>query len=286
MLQITLSKRAAFMIALAVLLVVPALAVAQSVFDDVPDTSTHIDGITFAADSGVSVGCDTNNNYCPDDFVTRAQMATFMYRLSGNDPDTAPSVHAAEADTANSADAATNADTADNALMLDGQEPIAYTTQIDGTACADAAGCSNVAVNTETAVLALPVDVPADGIMAASYAFSGSANPSTNATLQTWLTLGDADCSFAVAPQEALPGSWQVVEFDNGTVTEASTAGQSVFEAVSGSDALYLCAVVSGDDPLVIFDGQVSSIWSGTGSGSSLTAVTAPTLDVENALTR
>jgi hypothetical protein len=65
-----------------------------SVFDDVDDTATHIDGITFMKDSGVSVGCG-GNDYCPSDKVAGAQMGTFMYRLSGTDPATDPSVNPA-----------------------------------------------------------------------------------------------------------------------------------------------------------------------------------------------
>jgi hypothetical protein len=46
------------------------------------------------ADSGVTVGCG-DDRFCPSDPVTRAQMATFMHRLSGTAPDTGPSVNAA-----------------------------------------------------------------------------------------------------------------------------------------------------------------------------------------------
>ena len=98
MLQITISKRSAFLVLLAVLMVIPVAAYAGSVFDDVDDDATHIAGITFMSDSGVSVGCG-GNDYCPDDDVTRAQMGTFLYRLSGNDPNTAPSVYAADSET-------------------------------------------------------------------------------------------------------------------------------------------------------------------------------------------
>ena len=104
MLQITISKRAAFMVLMAVLLVIPVVALAGAVFDDVSDGSTHIDGITFMKTSGVSVGCDALNNYCPKDNVTREQMGTFMYRLSGNDPATPPSVNADTVDGYEAAD--------------------------------------------------------------------------------------------------------------------------------------------------------------------------------------
>ena len=49
------------------------------------------------ATSGVTAGCDSSN-YCPGDNVSRAQMATFMYRLSGNASGIDPSVDAASVD--------------------------------------------------------------------------------------------------------------------------------------------------------------------------------------------
>ncbi len=265
MIEISIPKRLALVIAVAAALAVPAVALAQTVFNDVPDTSAHIKGITFVKDSGVSLGCDTNNNYCPDDPVQRDQMATFLYRLSGNDPSTPPSVHAASADTATNADAAT---TAQDAAKLAGSGPLAYTTQIDGTACADGGGCATVAVNTETAVLELPVSIPADGVVAASYALSGTAGASGD--FQAWMTLDDPDCGFALVPQTALPGSWQVTEFAAGAVTQHGLSGQSAFAATTGDHTLYLCAVVTGD-PMMVFDGQITSIWSAAGAGSSLT---------------
>lgn len=92
-------KRRYTVVALAVaVLAIPLAAYAGSVFEDVDDNNPHINGITFMKDSGVSIGCDGDNNYCPNDFVTRAQMGTFMYRLSGNDPLTDPSVNADKVD--------------------------------------------------------------------------------------------------------------------------------------------------------------------------------------------
>lgn len=87
-------NRKAIALIAGVMLLIPLTAMAGSVFDDVDDTDVHIDGITFVRDTGISIGCDAANNFCPDDPVTRAQMATFMHRLSGNDPDTNPAVDA------------------------------------------------------------------------------------------------------------------------------------------------------------------------------------------------
>jgi hypothetical protein len=91
-------QRRTVIVALAVaILAIPLAAYAGSVFDDVDDTNTHIDGITWMKDSEVSVGCG-GNDYCPSGFVTRGQMGTFMHRLSGNASTTDPSVNADEVD--------------------------------------------------------------------------------------------------------------------------------------------------------------------------------------------
>ncbi len=71
-------------------------------FRDVPPGHLFVDDITWLGESGVTKGCNppTNDLYCPDDPVTRAQMATFLVRAldlpaAANDPftDTADSVH-------------------------------------------------------------------------------------------------------------------------------------------------------------------------------------------------
>ena len=71
-------------------------------FRDVPPDHLFVDDITWLGDTGVTKGCNppTNDLYCPDDPVTRAQMATFLVRAldlpaATSDPftDTADSVH-------------------------------------------------------------------------------------------------------------------------------------------------------------------------------------------------
>ena len=94
-------------------------AIAADRFGDVAPGHPHEDGIGWVADAGVTQGCEDGSVYCPDDEVTRDQMATFMHRLSGNDPDTPPSVHAARADQAGHADSAGHASTADSATSAD-----------------------------------------------------------------------------------------------------------------------------------------------------------------------
>ena len=65
-------------------------------FDDVNEGDTHAAGIQWLVDHGITTGCDADS-YCPSQPVTRAQMATFMHRLSGNSA-VAPSVNAATLD--------------------------------------------------------------------------------------------------------------------------------------------------------------------------------------------
>jgi hypothetical protein len=56
------------------------------------DLFTDDDGSVFEADidrlatAGVTRGCNppVNDNYCPDDNVTRAQMAAFLHRAFGD----------------------------------------------------------------------------------------------------------------------------------------------------------------------------------------------------------
>lgn len=80
-------------IATGALLSVPAAAIATHVFTDVPDGYSHAPGIHYVADTGITLGC-SSDEYCPSDPLTRAQMGTFLFRASGNDPATPPSVNA------------------------------------------------------------------------------------------------------------------------------------------------------------------------------------------------
>lgn len=79
---------------LGAVLVLPSAVLAADRFGDtVP--SVHRDGVGFVADTGVTAGCGDGSDYCPDEPVTRAQMATFMHRLAGHADGVDPSVDAA-----------------------------------------------------------------------------------------------------------------------------------------------------------------------------------------------
>ncbi|HEX4883455.1 MAG TPA: S-layer homology domain-containing protein [Casimicrobiaceae bacterium] len=53
-----------------------------SPFTDVPDVASYCTNVLWLRNAAVTVGCGTGTTYCPDDSVTRAQMALFMNRLA------------------------------------------------------------------------------------------------------------------------------------------------------------------------------------------------------------
>ena len=66
-------------VAIGVLMSSGATAVATQRFSDVPDDHQYAEAIAWAQDQGITKGCDTER-FCPEDFVTRAQMVEFLRR--------------------------------------------------------------------------------------------------------------------------------------------------------------------------------------------------------------
>lgn len=74
-----------FTAAITVLVAVPTSVFASHQFRDVPADNVHHAAISWLADQGVTSGCNASGDlYCPEDPVTRAQMATFLKRFSEN----------------------------------------------------------------------------------------------------------------------------------------------------------------------------------------------------------
>jgi hypothetical protein len=71
-------------------------------FTDVPASNTFHDDIAAIADAGVTTGCSPNL-YCPEQFVTREQMAAFLNRLGALAPGKTPVVNATRLDGLDSA---------------------------------------------------------------------------------------------------------------------------------------------------------------------------------------
>ncbi len=111
-------RRTALMFALAgmvgALVATPIAVYATHVFTDVSDSAFYSNSVTWMKDNGITVGCNppSNTKYCPNDNLTRGEMAVLMKRLSENE--------IVDAATAVNADHADNATNADNAETLDG----------------------------------------------------------------------------------------------------------------------------------------------------------------------
>jgi hypothetical protein len=78
---------------IALVLAFPVGALASHQFADVPTGSTFHGDIDALVDAGVTAGCGSGN-YCPNDPVTRGQMAAFMNRLGALAPGRVPVVNA------------------------------------------------------------------------------------------------------------------------------------------------------------------------------------------------
>ncbi len=65
------------------MLIAPLTAYATtSMFADVPNDHIFVEDINWMKTAGITNGCGDGTNYCPNDNVTRGQMAAFMHRLA------------------------------------------------------------------------------------------------------------------------------------------------------------------------------------------------------------
>jgi hypothetical protein len=78
--------RTAVIAVVTALLVAPLTALATHTFTDVSDSNTFHDDIAWLESVGITQGCNppSNTEYCPDDNVTRGQMAAFLHRNATN----------------------------------------------------------------------------------------------------------------------------------------------------------------------------------------------------------
>ena len=114
-------RRTALMFALAgmvgALVATPIAVYATHQFSDVSDSAFFSNSVTWMKDNGITVGCNppSNTKYCPNDNVSRGEMAVFLKRLSEK--------KVVDAVTAVNATNAVNADNADNAGDASGLPP-------------------------------------------------------------------------------------------------------------------------------------------------------------------
>jgi hypothetical protein len=92
------------------MIVAPASVWASHTFTDVPPDAFYHEDATALRNAGVTLGCTFDGSqYCPDDFVTRGQMAAFLNRLGALSPDKTPVVNADKLDGKDSSEFLTSA---------------------------------------------------------------------------------------------------------------------------------------------------------------------------------
>lgn len=95
-------------VALSIALIgLPGAALASHLFSDVPTSHTFHADISALVAKGVTGGCG-GGKYCPNDYVTRAQMAAFLNRLGALSPSKTPVVNADRLDGKDSTEFATD----------------------------------------------------------------------------------------------------------------------------------------------------------------------------------
>jgi len=222
---------------MATVMLVPATAFGSHDFTDVPDEHVFHSHISWLLDAGVTLGCNppANDQYCPEDNVTRGQMAAFMKRLSEGNV-----VNAATAVTSDDATRAETAASADDAALLSGMSVDDLKT-LTFSAVELGAGLG-VFTSPEAVMMTLDFEVPVAG--------------SILVTHSTSLGMGVDPTAIAVVP--SLDGC-DPIFFDLSTFAEVSSenrlanaAGVVPFAVDAGSHTISYCGSVEASDVFLI----------------------------------
>ena len=233
--------------AVASVLLVPVAAVGLHDFVDVPDSNIFHSDISWLAENEVTLGCNppANDQFCPDDNVSRGQMAAFMHRLADGQI-----VHAATAVTSDSALTAGTSDTAltavqatdaDDAALLEGMSVNDLKT-LTFSATELALG-TGVFTGLEGAVLVtLDFEVPVDGSILVTHSTSYELDTDPTA-VATGATLGS--CAVMGFPEYAYGAVSLGHPYGNGS-------GVRHLSVEAGTHTLTLCGQVESADIYVI----------------------------------
>ena len=251
--------RMAVVIGVTAAIVAPTAVWAADRFTDVPDTNVFHDDITWLANAGVTLGCNPPDNtlFCPGDNVTREQMAAFMRRLAKN--------QVVDAATAVTAEDAATAATAEDADMLGGEEPEAYTTQIDAASQDFYVGGAAGSFTGYVELLDLTVDVPVDSLASVSGTASFYKGTTGSVRLAVWIQTDNATCSDY---QDTMPGgrTWISIGEDAESLTYASGSVSAAVALTAGSHTLTMCAESLDSATINIIDSAMTSVASASGT--------------------
>jgi hypothetical protein len=217
-------RRILLVLAIVVALGAPTIALASHTFTDVPDTNVHHDNISAIAEAGVTLGC-TPTEYCPEDFVRRDAMGSFMARLGGlgNNPPVANAAHAE---------------------MLAGQGPSAYTTTVFSETLVDAVTLPEGQVTGILTITNLPAG---EYVINAQATAHRATNPNTDDSL--------VRCRVDAAGVTQVRGEARSVGTEPVGLRRITFPMLAHVSALpDGSDVELLCASLSvvGADPLIV----------------------------------
>lgn len=238
------------------LLVAPAAAIASHGFNDVDSGDFFHEAVDWMKDNGVTVGCNPsggNTKYCPDDPVTRGEMAVFLQRLDTKNVFLRPGEKATDSD------------------KLDGLDGTYYANPI---AIATGSFFDGTHITSDGEVARLTLSAPAAGDVIAHH--SSSWDTDNDYTVVMWIEPHNSgsECNSRI-DGDALPGTWSLTSVYAGelaTYSSASMAATGADAGVSKGTHVYsLC--------LNTFQGTNDNIdWSGSvewrAAGTSTAAMT------------
>jgi|FLYL01.1.fsa_nt_gi hypothetical protein len=252
------------------LVVAPVTAIASHSFTDVPDTNTFHADIEWLKDAGVTKGCNppSNTQFCPDDPVTRGQMAAFMHRLADNQV-----VDADKVDGKDASDFLGKTQKAADADKLDGKDASDLETFVASSQSDWIEGSAPSVAPTGSEVLQTTVTAPASGFILVTYTASMEIAGGNGEWATTWVTLDSADCGFDdsfLVPDDHLVGT--IAYEQVGDVGDETTlAGSTVVAVAAGSHTLRLCGSTTGSSSFV-FSAALSGIFLPEGTTTILTS--------------
>jgi hypothetical protein len=250
----------------------PFSLLAANPFNDLNPGSVHNDNIDAIYNAGITTGCDPNVSYCPNDFVTREQMASFLARAAGLGTNP-PVANAKTAQSATTAQNATNAVTAGIASKLS-VTPVTGTTyaanEIVRTARAESQYKRDV--NEFTVTKVANVDTTFDPIATLTLTASTGGFVIVTSTVGIGIE-GASTAGFARLRDNTTPTNISPTLY-TGTSSTAQSLTLSpvyVFPITAGARSFILEVQKSGPGTVHAFDGVISAVFvpfGSTGAGT------------------
>jgi hypothetical protein len=221
-------------------LLVPLAVFASHRFNDVPDGHTFHNAIDWMEDNDITVGCNppANTEFCPDENVTRGQMAAFMKRLAEN--------------------------TVVDALTLRGQGASVFQSPVWGSSLdvftdgvQEVTGSGTAGTN----LLSLPVAPLSDGILAITYSVGIGADFSFEG--RVWLQYDNSSCNLAT---NAIPASASFFAGSGGLQDGNRQLSVTIAKSTTaGSHTLFLCGSTSGANTFARHNASIVAVYSAVG---------------------